>query len=124
MKRPPFQDPLDSGGVLARSGVNHLDRMRRVTSGDKSSAPGNGRRYSPIVIVGQTSLLAAWTARPPPMAQSIYLSKVRWACGLAQSVAQGVDLHAWPSIAGRSIRKGGNQSGRVILWKEVIKLRP
>ena len=63
VKRPPFQDPLDSGEVLARSGVNHLDRMRWVTTGDKSSALGNGRRYSPIVIVGQTSLLAAWTAR-------------------------------------------------------------
>jgi len=51
------------GWVRARSAVNHLDRMRRVTTGDKSSALGNGRRYSPMVIVGQMSLLAALTAR-------------------------------------------------------------
>lgn len=122
-KRSPFQDPLDSGEVLARSGVNHLDRMRWVTSGDKSSALGNGRRADrnrrPNVPVGRLDRSAGL----PQWLQSIHVSNVRWACGLTQSVAQGVNLHAWLSVAVRSIRKGGNQSGRVILWKKVIELR-
>ena len=34
-----------------------------------------------------------------------------------------VDFHSSPANAVQSIHKGGNEAGRVILWKEVIKGR-